>query len=345
MHVFNDVAIPLAWPHQTARGDEAWMGILKHLGIVKNLNFKVGHAAILLVEYETGNISYYDFGRYITPRGYGRARSSCFDPRLTVRLKARWEDGCLANFEEILRTLTTMEKFTHGAGPLYCSIATNINYASASGYAQKVVEEGLIPYGAFANKHNSCSRYVAQVLTEGMAEQDPRIRPILYPECLKASPTSNVVNASTDEKVYVFEHGALVQEEMTRRQSLRFQLDLLKDNLYSGRAKKLHDDSSPGHVHPPTSKPKHIDDGATWLGGIGEGSWFEIKPYEQVHEIIRYGVDGHIDYRVLASSSDVFDVHQPYTFTYDVDYRKHVVSQRGTHIVFETLSQDVYKEI
>ena len=343
MHVCKDIAIPLAWPHQTARGDEAWMGVLKRIGIVKNLNFKVGHAAILLIEYKTGNISYYDFGRYITPRGYGRARSALFDPRLTIHLKANWREGHLANFEEILHELTKMEKFTHGSGPLYCNIATNIDYTLASDYAQKIVEEGLTPYGAFAKKHNSCSRYVAQILVEGMGRQDSRIRPILYPECLKASPTSNVVNASPDGNVYVFKHGELAKVAMTRIQSLRFQLDLLKDNLYSYRAKKLHDDSFPGYVHPPSSKPLHVDVGATWLGGIGEGSWFEVKPCGQVYEITRYGADGNIDYCVLASSSDFFDAYESYMFTYDVDYRKHVVHQLGTHIVFETLPQYMYK--
>jgi len=50
MHQYNDLAIPIAWPDQTARGDELWMAALKKLGVVKNLNFKVGHAAIVLIE-------------------------------------------------------------------------------------------------------------------------------------------------------------------------------------------------------------------------------------------------------------------------------------------------------
>jgi hypothetical protein len=106
MHQYNDLAIPIAWPDQTARGDELWMAALKKLGVVKNLNFKVGHAAIVLIERKTGHLRYFDFGRYITPRGFGRARSSQFDPRLELTTVAEFSDsGELLNFEEILLEL------------------------------------------------------------------------------------------------------------------------------------------------------------------------------------------------------------------------------------------------
>lgn len=69
MDRYADIAISIAWPDQTARGDERWMSLLKRIGIVKNLNFRVGHAAIVLIERNTGQLRYFDFGRYITPRG------------------------------------------------------------------------------------------------------------------------------------------------------------------------------------------------------------------------------------------------------------------------------------
>ncbi|SJN26730.1 hypothetical protein FM107_05040 [Sphingobacterium sp. JB170] len=48
-------------PDETALGDEKWMAFFKQIGIVKNLHFKVGHAAILLIERNSGKILYYDF--------------------------------------------------------------------------------------------------------------------------------------------------------------------------------------------------------------------------------------------------------------------------------------------
>src|SRR5690606_41788738 len=89
------LAIPWAWPDKTAYGDEKWMRWLKRFGIVKNLNFKVGHAAILLIDRQSGEVAYFDFGRYVAPRGYGRARSKVFDPRLELYTLAKFSDSGL----------------------------------------------------------------------------------------------------------------------------------------------------------------------------------------------------------------------------------------------------------
>jgi len=65
----QDPALILAWPDATIRGDEAWMMFFKKIGLVKNLNFKVGHTGIILIERATGELHFYDFGRYIAPPG------------------------------------------------------------------------------------------------------------------------------------------------------------------------------------------------------------------------------------------------------------------------------------
>ena len=41
--------------------------------------YRVGHAALILVDKDTGTCSYYDFGRYGTPDGYGRVRNPSDD--------------------------------------------------------------------------------------------------------------------------------------------------------------------------------------------------------------------------------------------------------------------------
>src|SRR5690606_6246305 len=115
MYTFNDIAIPISWPDKTALGDEKWMAFLKQIGLVKNLHFKVGHAALLLIERNSGAIRYFDFGRYLTPRGYGRARSALFDPRLEIFTKALITPrGEIQNLEEILTELCEKEEATQG---------------------------------------------------------------------------------------------------------------------------------------------------------------------------------------------------------------------------------------
>src|SRR5690606_36250522 len=150
------------------------------------LNFKVGHAAIVLVRRQDGECRYFDFGRYITPRGYGRARSAQFDPRLRLETTAAFGDsGELVNFDELLNELEQKSDATHGAGRLLCSVAPEISFLTASAFAEAMVNQGPVLYGAIAPENNSCSRYVAQILVSGMIKGDQRIRKILYPESLK----------------------------------------------------------------------------------------------------------------------------------------------------------------
>jgi hypothetical protein len=60
---FKDSAIILSWADATIRGDEAWMMFCTKIGIVKNLNFKVEHTGIVLIDHSTARLFFYDFGR------------------------------------------------------------------------------------------------------------------------------------------------------------------------------------------------------------------------------------------------------------------------------------------
>ncbi len=336
MDLFQDIAIPIAWPDQTARGDEAWMAFFKKIGVVKNLNFKVGHAAIVLVERSTGEMKYYDFGRYLSPRGYGRARSASFDPRLRLDTKAKWNlDGSLSNLEKLLAELKDKEGATHGGGRLLCSLAQDISFKKAAEYAEKLVSTGVIKYGALAPENNSCSRYVAQILTVGMQLQDRRIKKILYPESLKASPTSNVVNASSNAKIICFEDGVIHEWKLNRWESLWFQIKLLKPNFFSKEALKLPKDVNLGYIQEP-NRLSTLPDTAQWIGGMGEGCWFSIKNLDSHYEIQRFSIHGEIDYAVMANPNIAFDAEIPFSFTFDIQHHRHILEQNGRKIVFNT---------
>ncbi|MBE8714574.1 DUF6695 family protein [Sphingobacterium hungaricum] len=332
---YEDIAIPIAWPDQTARGDEQWYSLLKSLGIIKNLNFKVGHAAIVLAKKDTGELRYFDFGRYIAPRGYGRARSSKFDPRLILQTRAIIEGDEILNFEEILHELSEKEEATHGGGRLYCSQTYQVNFDKSVRFAEEIVNKGPILYGALANKNNSCSRYVAQIMVAGLSEDDSRKRNILYPESLKPSPTSNVVNGVEHRYVYCYAKGVLTKIKMNRFASLKFQMAQLKDNFYSDLAKLLPDDSKPGKISE-LPRHEHLPMNVQWLGGIGEGVWMEIKQVDSVYEIYRYNSNGNIDYGVLATPVGTFDLSREFQFTYHIHHDKHVLIQDGQEIEFLT---------
>jgi len=336
MHQYNDLAIPIAWPDQTARGDELWMSFFKKIGIVKNLNFKVGHAAIVLIERSTGDLLYFDFGRYLTPRGYGRARSQDFDPRLKLKTKAKFSvENELLNFESILAELESLKAYTHGGGRLLCSICKDISFKKGLEYAEKVVNQGPMPYGALAPNNNSCSRFVAQVLVESMLKSDKRIKKILYPESLKASPTSNVINAIYDQKIFCYHNNHLKEWHMSRLKSLKFQVSILKPNFFRSASKELPDDSFLGFVDEP-KKPKLIPDNAQWVGGLGEGCWFVLEYNSGNIEISRYSFLGELEYKVACYPDKTFDHLSDYTFSYQIHHKNHTVKQNNEEIVFIT---------
>lgn len=341
MELYRDIAIPIAWPDQTARGDEKWMSFLRKIGVVKNLNFRVGHAAIVLACKKTGEVRYYDFGRYITPRGLGRARSAESDPRLKLHTLAIIDNkGDLLNLDEILNELSGMEEATHGGGRLLCSICKGISFELGSDFAEEVVKLGPILYGALAPKNNSCSRFVAQIMTQALPSGDRRIRSILYPEFIKASPTSNVVNGATLKIVYCYENGKLERWLMSRFQSLRFQLGLLKDNFTRSGAGRLGDDRKIGHTAKPERHPA-IPAHAQWLGGIGEGRWYVLDLTDEGYYISRYQPEGRLEYAILCTPDSEFDITLPYSFTYEIHHKLHLLTQNSGKVAFLTESVDI----
>ncbi len=339
---FNDVLIPLSWPDQTARGDEKWMAFFARIGIVKNLNFRVGHAAILLVERASGQIKYFDFGRYLVPRGYGRARSARFDPRLIIQVSASFDQhGEISNLQEIFDELYVKQVATHGGGRTLFSICKGISYRRAEAYADQIVATGPILYGALAKNHNSCSRFVAQVLTEAMPANDSRRRKILYPESLKASPTSNVVNAATQiDDIFCYYEHHIKAMPMRRIASLRFQVDLLKDNFSHKGGAKLGCDKVPGMVQY-GRKPASVPSNAQWIGGIGEGAWFALTVLEKsIYQLKRYDAGGELLYAQTMVADEGFSPHDDFRFTYHFSFEKHCILQRGTQYILQAMCVD-----
>src|SRR5690606_7123610 len=239
---YNDIALILTWPDATIRGDEKWMMFFKKIGIVKNLNFKVGHTGIVLIKRETGEMLFYDFGRYIAPRGYGRARSKFSDPRLEIKLNAKFENNKIANLEEIVQQFETLKPAMYGEGILYFSLAHDINFELAKAYGDDCVHQGTYPYGAVARNNNNCSRFITRMLIRASKRYSWR-HSINFPETIKASPISNVVNVAPDRMVYSFTPlQGLKHFKMNRWQSFGFLLKKLGDNVTQKKADLLPDD-------------------------------------------------------------------------------------------------------
>jgi hypothetical protein len=85
---FNGFAIAIALPDIYCKQANGWYdGLMHFLGFAKEYYYKSGHAMVLLVN-NSGDIFFYDFGRYHAPIGHGRLRELVTDMMLNFEIKA-----------------------------------------------------------------------------------------------------------------------------------------------------------------------------------------------------------------------------------------------------------------
>ena len=65
----NSAVLVLAWPEVTARGEEGIIKFLRTIGVVKNVNMMVGHAAMMIAE--GSSLRYYDLAATLLLGGWG----------------------------------------------------------------------------------------------------------------------------------------------------------------------------------------------------------------------------------------------------------------------------------
>lgn len=186
------IAIVLSWPETCCKQAGAWYDPLMSLvGINKNGYYKVGHAAIVLIQKETGDCLYFDFGRYHTPVGYGRVRSACTDHDLAVLTQARFDDdGCLINEAAILQEIYH-NRSCHGDGYML-SCQTIIDYNQSIMAVQKLQNKVFLRYGPFVWRGTNCSRFVVHVLLRSEISLGLKMRLIFQPS-ISPSPKGNIM--------------------------------------------------------------------------------------------------------------------------------------------------------
>lgn len=290
-------AIVIAWPQCTARADETIAVLLRRAGVVKNLNMRVGHAAICLVEPTTHEILYYDFGRYITPRGFGRARSKYSEPDLALTTKADFdENGDLQNMEDIAAELESKLYFTHGEGPLVFSVTKTLDFNKAKAYADKIVMEGYYPYDGLIRSASNCARYVTEILKAGIV--DKRVGDKLkYPYTVRPTPLFNVVAANTYKEIFSYENGVLQRMAKTRRHSIADLGSGLLGSAFTKYSRRKANDKIQGSIDEPDTRPSGVPEDGQWLGGLGEGAWFHAEPIDAYSfKCTKYGKGGLKEY-------------------------------------------------
>lgn len=185
------IAIALAWPETLCKQAGAWYdGLMNTFGFSKNNYFKVGHAAVVLIEKESGKCFYFDFGRYHAPFGHARVRDMETDHELEILTDAKFDEkGNVLNFEQIIKELVLNEA-CHGSGTLHASY-TNINFDKAYQKAKSMQNKSPWKYGPFIWSGTNCSRFVRTVILSGEPPLVEKYK-LTFPYSISPLPIGNV---------------------------------------------------------------------------------------------------------------------------------------------------------
>lgn len=257
-------------------------------GFSKNNYYKVGHAAIVLVEYSTGNCFYFDFGRYHAPYGYGRVRDAETDHDLKIFTKAKFDaDINLLNFNQILNEISQNEAY-HGTGTLHASYA-KIDFKIAYQKAKSIQDKNPWEYGPFVWSGTNCSRFVRTIICSGKPPLMSRLKTFI-PLTLTPLPIGNVKSLKEHMSIKVANE---IEVKSTISKSLHNTLD---------KPERL------------ASIPKN----SQWLAGEGAGSWFHLSSNENKFTITRYSTQGKIECvgNFEITNNIKFDINSTYQFTH-----------------------------
>jgi hypothetical protein len=314
---YTGFAIAIAWPETWCKQSGAWYdGFINRLGISKHHYYKVGHAALVLIDEQTGRCQYFDFGRYHTPFQHGRARSEKTDDGLKMKTVAKISSDKkqISNFEEILTELQQNPE-CHGEGNIHASYG-RINFEKALAKAEEMQKQSPIRYGPFQYKGSNCSRFVNTVIRSGKPAWLAAFK-LNFMVPLTPTPLNNVnsfPNKTIVSKLLPFTFTPTPISDKSK----------LKGTL-----------SEP-------LRPNGIPQYAQWLAGEGAGSWFAINPSETVnYTISRFGPDGKLECEgeFVVSNNQTLHLDKTYRFDYLSHCGKVTIIQNDIRIVLKRIHQ------
>lgn len=306
------VIVNIAWPETKVFKASSWYdGLMVLTGYCVDDYYKVGHAALLLIDYRTSNVFYFDFGRYHTPQGFGRVRDVESDPELTISTKANFQKRQISNLSDILIELQSNES-NHGDGRLVATLTRDIDFDKAFSYAKSLQDRGAVPYGPFQPNGSNCSRFVANTYKKGVKSFFKRHR-IDLSYIYFHTPISNIVSTYKEDNLFVIDtKGNLAQESIYSIFSNKYESEHKKEKI----------------VRSSINLPAE----AQCLNGTGCNTWFLLEQTDRKHvfHVKRWNDSGSLEIDADYKLSKIgFDINKPYSFTYISNGIAINISQNG----------------
>ncbi|MFT5601263.1 MAG: hypothetical protein ACI9N1_001506 [Flavobacteriales bacterium] len=178
-------ALIMAWPETVCKRPGGWYENLMHrTKFSKQGYYKVGHAAVTLINGKSGACLYFDFGRYHAPYGYGRARDVETDLELKITTQISFESNRPTNLSQLYHELQSREA-CHGDGRLEVGLVP-IDFEKAFLQAKKIQQNDFVNYGPFTPYGTNCSRFVREVVNAGHRSIGMKVA---FKSCYALTPT------------------------------------------------------------------------------------------------------------------------------------------------------------
>lgn len=292
---YSGYVIALAWPKAWAKeAGDGYDRLMRGLGFNDGGFYRVGHAALILVDASDGSCHYFDFGRYHTPVGMGRVRDDETDHELVISTKAQMEGKRILNLDAILCEVQSNVS-THASGPMYASYV-RIDFASAHAAAKEMQQQGMLPYGPFEKDGSNCSRFVRQIILAGEPNWAHALRLEVVP----------MITPTTLFPVSALYHWTKVPGCLDQQsEEFKNELSSLPDSLFHG-------------VLPEPERPIDLSETAQWLAGESSGSWFDISSMEHDFVVTRIGPSGvrECSVRMQSDSGADLNLSEPFEVIY-----------------------------
>jgi hypothetical protein len=343
---YDDIAVVLAFPDNWAKGERLRDRLLYKLRIIYTQYYKVGHAALLLIERRTGTVEYFDFGRYITPQKRGRVRSRDTDPKLAIPIKAEFDhSGDIRNLLEIMTYLESISDATHGSGRTFFSERRHIDFRLAKKYINRLISKGSILYISIGPVGMNCASFVLRTLLKS-AKASLSLWKLYFPETLSPSPIGNVVNSSSKGQIWKMYKGEFEKQHWNRFKVRRF----IFNNLMLSRNKEQILKEKVNEMGVVQKRvPKALTEKAQFVYGLGESAWMHIHPGRfcapDQYIIDSFTTDGQHNYSIIAELREgKFDIEEPYEFTHDCIRLKSTLVQNGRKLIFDLVREHPIQE-
>jgi len=311
---YTGTAIALAWPRTYCKRANTWYdGILKLLGINENDYYRVGHAAVVIVDKQTLKCHYFDFGRYHAPFNHGRVRSGETDEELDIKTKAIYKDNKIVNIDDILKEMQSREAY-HGEAQLHSGV-TDVDFELAYKQAQALQDISPIYYGPFTWNGQNCSRFVNSVVRAGKPKFWHWFK-LRFVNPLTPTPMRNVnalYDVKSTEKQYD-EHGFIPP---------KLSVEQLHSTLFA------------------PVKHKNIPASAQWLGGEGSGSWYHIEIDNDKIKTTSFTPEGRIEWAAIYKNKENFCLTKKhdYTVTYNTNFKIVTLIIDNKKVYFERIEK------